>query len=293
MVIRSKPVSLAACGVLALTGGCGLFDTSEGTPDARSGGGDATDPGNGESTGDAAIGPDASPLDELPDRVKDYIRADDYTRLIIEVDYVEGMEPRDGVEDDIEDLFADVLDKPDGIEAIRDDVLAPRDSDDGWSIEELRDLADDNFDYEPDDDETVLHTLWVDGSSERDDDSSVILGLQFDRHIVLFKETIESVCQGAALPTQEERTCRRTERGIWIHEIGHAIGLVDNGLPMVEDHRDEERGAHSKHDDCIMYWAYSQGGLGSRVRDAIAGDEPELGFDEYCLNDIAAVRDAP
>ena len=121
----------------------------------------------------------------------------------------------------------------------------------------------------------------------------MILGLQFGRHIVLFQETIENVCQSASLPINREQTCRATERAIWIHEIGHAIGLVDNGLPMVEDHKDEDRGGHSRHDDCIMYWAYTGDGLGKRMHDFILGDERELGFDEYCLADIAAARDAP
>ena len=69
--------------------------------------------------------------------------------------------------------------------------------------------------------------------------------------------------------------------------------MVDNGLPMVEDHRDPLRGAHSRRDDCIVYWAYNGEALAARVLDAVMGERPQLGFDSYCLNDIAAVRDGP
>lgn len=283
-VMRTRKSTIAGAGIsLAALAGCPLFEeSSEDAPDADpAGAGDAT------SGGDDA----APPLDEVPSRVRDTIRADDYTRLVLEVDVVEDKAPRDGVEDELEELFADILNKPDGIEAVRDDVLDPRGSDHEWSFEELRELADETFDLDVDEDTTALHALWVDGRSERDDDDSRILGLQFGRHTVLFKDTIEDVCESSSTPVNREQACRRTERAIWIHEIGHAIGLVDNGLPMVEDHKDEGRGAHSENDECIMYWAYTGEALGDRVVDAILGGEPELGFDEYCLHDIEALRE--
>jgi hypothetical protein len=289
-----KRVVVLAAPALAVAG-CGLFDPSSGQgADAGetlpSGDGE---PGSGDPADAAAPAPDAPDVDELPARVRDAIRSDAYTRLVFEVDVVEGMAPRDGVEAQIEALFADVLDKPGGIEAVRDDVLDPRGSDHAWSYAELQELAGDTFDLDTDAQTTSFHTLWVDGHSDRDGDGGRILGLQFGRHIVLFKETIEDVCTGAAtLPTQEPQVCRATERAIWIHEIGHAIGLVDNGLPMAADHKDPDRGAHSDNDDCIMYWAYQGGSLGDRVFESLFGDQPTLGFDEYCLADIAAVRDA-
>jgi hypothetical protein len=272
--------------------GCGLFgSSSEAGPDAHADA-EGDGGGSGEARDASAPRPDAPPVSALPARVRDTIRSDEFTRLVLEVDVVEGMAPRDGVEGQITELFADILDKPDGIEAVRDDVLAPRGSDHAWSFEELRALAEETFNLEVDEATTVLHTLWVDGRSDRDGDSGVILGLQFGRHIVMFKETIDTVCSRAALPLNREQTCRGTERAIWIHEIGHAIGLVDNGLPMVEDHKDAERGAHSRHPDCVMYWAYTGEALADRVLSSILGETPELGFDAHCLADIAAVRDA-
>jgi hypothetical protein len=277
-----------------LVAGCGLFgSSSESSVDASAvtsgdGGG-----GSAPARDASPPRPDAPPVSALPARVRDTIRSEEFSRLVLEVDVVEGMAPREGVEAHLEELFAEILDKPDGIEAIRDDVLAPRGSDHAWSIEELRELAQESLNLEVDASTTVLHTLWVDGRSDRDGDGGVILGLQFGRHIVMFKETIDAVCSRAALPLNREQTCRGTERALWIHEIGHAIGLVDNGLPMVEDHKDPERGAHSRHADCIMYWAYTGEALADRVLSSILGDTPELGFDEYCLADIAAVRDAP
>jgi hypothetical protein len=90
-----------------------------------------------------------------------------------------------------------------------------------------------------------------------------------------------------------EQACEAAEVGILTHEIGHVIGLVDNGLPMVDDHRDPvtEHGAHDKSQDCIMYWAYEGQGLidliGTRL---LAGDDSTLPFCQHCLDDLNAVK---
>ncbi len=45
------------------------------------------------------------------------------------------------------------------------------------------------------------------------------------------------------------------EQTTLIHEFGHALGLVDNGLPLSSEHLDPEHRAHCEHSDCVMYWA--------------------------------------
>lgn len=44
------------------------------------------------------------------------------------------------------------------------------------------------------------------------------------------------------------------EQSTIIHELGHAIGLVNNGIPMKTPHQDEAHGNHTKNSDCVMYW---------------------------------------
>lgn len=39
-----------------------------------------------------------------------------------------------------------------------------------------------------------------------------------------------------------------------MHELGHAIGLVNNGIPMSSPHQDAEHGAHTTNNECVMYW---------------------------------------
>lgn len=82
---------------------------------------------------------------------------------------------------------------------------------------------------------------------------------------------------------------RRVEQTTLLHELGHAFGLVDNGLkPIDATHVDREHGAHCVDSNCIMYW---QNKVGSNLAAFIAQhvtSEDSLLFDEDCLNDAHA-----
>ncbi|MAZ48653.1 MAG: hypothetical protein CME65_08815 [Halobacteriovoraceae bacterium] len=45
-----------------------------------------------------------------------------------------------------------------------------------------------------------------------------------------------------------------TEQSTLVHEMGHALGLVNNGIPIVSNHQDPDKTAHTSNSDCIMYW---------------------------------------
>lgn len=44
------------------------------------------------------------------------------------------------------------------------------------------------------------------------------------------------------------------EQSTMVHEIGHSLGLVNNGLPMATSHQDSSHGAHCTNPNCVMYW---------------------------------------
>lgn len=85
---------------------------------------------------------------------------------------------------------------------------------------------------------------------------------------------------------------RRVEQTTLLHELGHAFGLVDNGLePVDAGHVDREHGAHCTSDQCIMYW---QNKVGSSLASFIAQrvtSEDSLLFDEDCLDDAYAAAE--
>lgn len=47
---------------------------------------------------------------------------------------------------------------------------------------------------------------------------------------------------------------RYVEQSTIIHELGHALGFVNNGVPMKTSHQDPAHGAHTTNSSCVMYW---------------------------------------
>ncbi len=231
--------------------------------------------------------------DDKLDRHLRYVRGDTYPALAMEVDYVTNFGPRTGVASDLEEELPDILDKPDGVEVRLDEELSQRGSNHEWTFDELDALADETTDMQVDDETAKIHVMFVDGEYKSDDDAT-ILGLAWrHRHIAIFKETLEESCEQQGLPGPfGERICAKAEKTVWTHEVGHVIGLVDNGLEMVDEHRDAEHGKHCDNDECVMYWAQRTGDVFGRLRDRFGrGNESALGFDENCRQDIEAARE--
>ena len=78
------------------------------------------------------------------------------------------------------------------------------------------------------------------------------------------------------------------EQSLIIHEWAHSLGLVNNGVAMVEDHHDSENGAHCTNQQCVMY--FQNEGI-EDLRDFIVNSDAGLNtviFGQECLNDTQA-----
>jgi predicted Zn-dependent protease len=100
--------------------------------------------------------------------------------------------------------------------------------------------------------------------------------------VAVFKPVIESIPSGLfgnSRPNVEQATV--------VHEIGHALGLVNNGVDMEEDHQDVQHGKHCTNEDCVMFWLNeSAGDMSSFIGSGIFGNnQPKLVFGQECLND--------
>jgi hypothetical protein len=287
------------------TGGTGLLPgiagLGNGLAGSLTGGNDGPDGGSlplGGATGGPSGGGSnsgGSTSGNPPLRFYDYIRSNRYSKLVFEIDSVEGQEPHSAIQTRIPERFAELLDKPGGVEVIFDDTLPTHGSDFAWSNADLDQITRSSFDGDPDSDTVAIHITYLDGHSGGDGDNGVILGVAWGwLQVVMYKETIENSCGGLGLiGALNERACAEAEFAILSHEIGHVLGLVDNGLPMVDDHRDPEteHGAHDFDQNCVMYWAYEGQGLfdqiGARL---LAGNDDSLPFCQHCLDDLAAAQ---
>jgi hypothetical protein len=133
----------------------------------------------------------------------------------------------------------------------------------------------------------TFYLVWVSGYfTDGDGPNEGVLGVSIgDTGVVaMFKDVIESTGT-PALPNLE----RFVEQSTLVHEVGHAVGLVDNGVPPTSDHVDEEHGAHCTNDACVMFWL-NEGASDAAMfaRDYVTSGDAIL-FDDACLADVDAL----
>lgn len=137
-----------------------------------------------------------------------------------------------------------------------------------------------------------IHVLYLNGATERRDGAGFYL--VGEGAIVLFPDLyncLEGPVSACNLPSQESP---RYERQILIHELGHAFGLVNCGIPMVHPREDPANPCHSSTPGSLMGPDHdaprptrNPGGYPTYVRDG-----PMWHFDEHDEEDIQAYKDA-
>jgi hypothetical protein len=215
------------------------------------------------------------------------------TSVAIEIDYQPGAEPYvDGAmfASNPWDLFfhnARVLFGDDG-RTIRIVQTRPMDLVDEalFSQGRITTLSSQHRDHLSTAERRTFHLLFLDGYFDKGDgqESRNILGVSLGASgvIAIFKPVIEST---ATSPLDTE-TPRLVEQTTVIHEFGHAVGLVNAGLPMASPHQDEEHGRHCTSEDCVMFWLNEQdpSAVVQFALRRITGASSTL-FDEACLAD--------
>ena len=118
--------------------------------------------------------------------------------------------------------------------------------------------------------QAVISITYLDGTSDQDPDGggSVIAYAYHGSSIIMFGQRVDPSGGGLPLAGSVEETIR-------LHEVGHLLGLVDNGIDMVSDHRDEEHGSHDDNEDCIVYWAINS----ANISDLMRSGQPDFDAD--------------
>lgn len=109
-----------------------------------------------------------------------------------------------------------------------------------------------------------------------------VLGVQLNDSsvIAIFKPVVAAASSG-----QPAYVGKYIEQSTLVHEMGHALGLVNNGLPVVSAHHDHANGAHCSNTACTMYWQ-NEGGAAARqfvIKYVLTGNEVIFGSE--CLRD--------
>ncbi|MDP2316217.1 MAG: hypothetical protein Q8P41_25185 [Pseudomonadota bacterium] len=212
------------------------------------------------------------------DYAVDFLADTTYTSLQVEIDWVAGHAPDEDALDHLRTTLEALCNKPGGVQILLDDEL-PDQGAPAWSYDAAEDLEIDWRDRyrDPDTGVAVLYYLYVDGHSDRDTDAGRILGYAYHgSSLLMFAETMADVSAGLlGLGGGVEPT-------VLVHEAGHVLGLVNNGVEMVTGHEDPDHTHHDANEECIMYWAAETDAIG----DLLGGGTPD--FDEECRADMQA-----
>lgn len=160
---------------------------------------------------------------------------------LIEIDYVQGHRPSSQAISLLEDRLHSLV-KKDTIRVIVDDVIPSQGAD--QEIRDFESLKRLHKDKENDGDTVVTYVLYVNGNSAQDTSQGSVLGLAYSHNtIVMFDETINNAANLRFSSTA-------IEEAVLVHEFGHILGLVNNGIDMVNPHegRDSD-GKPNRHSD--------------------------------------------
>jgi hypothetical protein len=234
--------------------------------------------------------PDSTAPDDEAERVQRLVRSDLDSALRFEIDSVAGLEPYPSSTDYLARFYADVLDKPGGITFELDETLPAQGQESVWTIDSLDAFAREHAGADVDGAVTI-HVLMLDGSYEGDG-SGTVLGVAWDhRFLALFQDVLRGQCASSLVGALRQDSCEAAERNVWAHEIGHLIGLVDNGLAMQIDHRDPDHGSHDVAEGCLMYWAYEEAALFDTLLARLdMAQRLDIDLCAACRDDLEAAR---
>lgn len=155
-------------------------------------------------------------------------------------------------------------------------ILLPAQNEASWTVDEAIEL---NKKHQASSDPTVFNIYFVNGLAAS---SGGVIGFQIGgtTTMMIFKDVIRATGVGNL-----ELVPKYVEQSTLIHEMGHALGLVNNGIPMKASHHDKENGHHCTNPDCVMY--YSNEGTSSMIRFAQKAitEQNTIMFDNNCLRD--------
>lgn len=98
--------------------------------------------------------------------------------------------------------------------------------------------------------------------------------------ILIFKQVIQAAGYLPSGPIP-----KFVEQSTIVHELAHAIGFVNNSLPMAVSHQDAAHGAHCSNPNCVMYYLNEGASDLASFIDKYKDSQNAVMFDDACLND--------
>jgi hypothetical protein len=268
---RSAPGALSEATSKPAAGSKGGSQRSGGSPPGPGTGAQAM-PSSGPSTVIAQSGA-PSDLEALGFNAFYYLNAR-VPKIVIEIDAVEGFEPKRSAVDLLVQRLGSVADKPGGVQVLPYGRLPGKPT---WSVGDLAKADEKYRNAHSSASVAVIHILYVDGRSEEG-----WLGVAFRSGSAAI--AIETLREGG-LPTVPAEA---VEKAAIVHEVGHLLSLVNIGYRSPRDHEDPSHPSHSKSLNSVMYHAVDDVGVYAIFRGL--NRLPPTDFDGDDRADLADVK---
>ena len=206
----------------------------------------------------------------------DFLSADKFTTLRIELLYVAGFQPDAQSISNLQAFLESRLNKPGGITITERQVASPAKA--PYEINEVTQFESASRTMYNTGNTLSLYIFFADGGVTDDTSTSFTLGTAYrNTSLVIYEKSVQMLSDSI---TETSRIA--LESTVLEHEIGHLLGLVNLGSPMQNEHLDEAHDKHCDNDNCLMYWEAES----NRITSMMNGGIPQ--FDANCLADLRA-----
>ncbi len=206
----------------------------------------------------------------------DFIRDDEFSSLVIEIQFQGDATLLAGSIDAMIEFAQDHTTKPGGVQVLIDGPL-PTGRADRYTFEELTAIEQQNRAFYNTDSALKIYFLIVDGVF--DGAEPALLGkTYYNTSAAVFLRTILDQTENEI----EETVRKKLETTILKHSLGRMLGLVGNGTPMVEDHQQDD--FYCDEHTCLMHSSMGTVEVAEYITEF--DSVPEL--DEQCMADLHA-----
>ncbi|RRQ48984.1 membrane metalloprotease [Maribacter algicola] len=212
------------------------------------------------------------------DSANDLLSSNSFEKLVVEILYVDNLQPTASTLVNFKDFLEARLNKPQGVEIVQRQV--ENESQEVYSIQDIRNIEDTHRSKFNEQGTITVSGLFLDGEYDQNTENGSVLGVAYrNTSFVIFGQTIREFSNQPLAPS-----LTTLESVVVNHEVGHLLGLVNAGTDMQTNHQDTAHGRHCTDDNCLMFWTAETGeGLLNMLT---GGSIPSL--DTFCIADLQA-----